>query len=101
MDENNVTPQHLSTTNHRLEHGQMLILLLNEIFSVVRQLHWLGHAARRPDGELIKDLFCSHHFPSCKPDEGADNHDQGRPGLPLRIASLWPRTIEKGLCESL
>ncbi len=24
---------------------------------VQRRLHWFGHAARRPEGELIKDLF--------------------------------------------
>ncbi len=29
------------------------------------------------------------------------NRDQGRPGTPLRTASLRPRTMEKGLGESL
>ncbi len=29
------------------------------------------------------------------------NYDQGRPGTPLRTARLRPRTVEKGLGESL
>ncbi len=33
--------------------------------------------------------------------EDKGNHDQGRPGTPPRIASLWLRTMEKGLGEIL
>ncbi len=29
---------------------------------VQRRLRWFGHAARRPEGELIKDLFYPHHL---------------------------------------
>ncbi len=39
-----------------------------------RRRRWFGHAARRPDGELIKDPL----LPT--PAKGVDNHDQGRPG---------------------
>ncbi len=55
-----------------------------------------GHAARRPDGELIKDLL----FPT-PPAEDVGNHDQGRPRTPLRTAGLRPRMMEEGLGESL
>ncbi len=58
---------------------------------VQRKLHWFGHAARRPEVELIMDLL----LPT-PPAEDLDNHDQGTPGTPLR-----PRTMEKGLGESL
>ncbi len=59
---------------------------------VQRRLRWFGHAARRPESELIKDLLHA---------EDVGNHDQGRPGTPLRAASLRPRMMEKGLDESV
>ncbi len=59
---------------------------------VQRRLRWFGHAARRPESELIKDLLLA---------EDVGNHDQGRPGTPFRTASLRPRTMEKGLGESV
>ncbi len=36
-----------------------------------------------------------------RPVEDVGNHGQGRPGTDLRTASLRPRTMEKGLGESL
>ncbi len=46
---------------------------------------WFGHAARRPEGELIKDLLVptpprTGGQASWKPAEGMGNHDEGRPG---------------------
>ncbi len=48
-----------------------------------------GHAARRPEGELIKDLLLST-LPQTlhRPAEDVGNHDQSRPGAPPRPASL-------------
>ncbi len=64
---------------------------------VQRRFRWFGHAARRPEGELIKDLAqTSWGFA-----EDMGNHDQGRPVTALRTASLRPRTMEKGLGESV
>ncbi len=60
---------------------------------VQRRLRWFGHAARHPEGELMKDLLL--------PAEDVGKHDQDRPGTLLRTASLRPRTMEKGLGESL
>ncbi len=59
-----------------------------------------GHAARRPDGELIKDLLL-HTPPRTwgRPAEDVGNHNQDRPGAPLRTASPRPRTMENGLVE--
>ncbi len=65
-------------------------------------LHWFGHAARRPEGELIKDLLLPtppRMWRSRAEDMGY--HDQGRPGTDLWTASLRPRTMEKGLGESV
>ncbi len=64
---------------------------------VQRRLRCFGHAARRPEGELIKDLAQT----SWRFAEGMGNHDQGRPVTALRTASLRPRTMEKGLGESV
>ncbi len=36
-----------------------------------------------------------------RPTKGVGNHNQGRPGAPLRAASLRLRTVEDGLLESL
>ncbi len=36
-----------------------------------------------------------------RPAEDMGYHDQGRPGTDLRTASLRPRTMEKGLGESV
>ncbi len=38
---------------------------------------------------------------SWRPAEDMDNHDQGRPGTALWTANLRPRTMEKGLGESV
>ncbi len=65
---------------------------------VQRRLRWFGHAARRLEGELIKDLLLPTP-PRTAEDMGY--HDQGRPGTDLRAASLRPRTMEKGLGESV
>ncbi len=52
---------------------------------VQKRLRWFGHAARRPEDELINV------------GDELGYHDQGRPRTDLRTASLRPRTIEKGL----
>ncbi len=67
-----------------------------------RRLRWFGHAARRPEGELIKALLLPTP-PRTRRRRAEDMgyHDQGRPGTDLRTASLRPRTMEKGLGESL
>ncbi len=49
---------------------------------VQRMFRWFGHTARCPGDELIKDL--RPHTPP----HDAGNYDQGRPGTPLRTASL-------------
>ncbi len=71
---------------------------------VQRRLHRFGHAARRPDGELIKLSYFYRHYLACsvgelpwRPVEDVGIYDQGRPGTPLRTAGLRPHTIEKGL----
>ncbi len=69
---------------------------------VQRRLRWLGHAVRRPEGELIEGLLphTSHVAQtSWRPAENMGNHDQCRPGTALRTASLRPRTMEKELGE--
>ncbi len=58
------------------------------------RLRWFGHAARRPEGDLIKGLLLS-----TPPAEDVGNHDQGRPVTPLRTTSIRPRTMEKELGE--
>ncbi len=68
---------------------------------VQRMLRWFGHSARRPDGELIKGLLLQVAQTNLRPAEDMRNHGQGRPGTPLRTASLRPRMMEKGLGESL
>ncbi len=60
--------------------------------------YWFGHVARRSDDQLIMDLLDQANW---GPSEDVGNHDQGRPGIRLRTASLRLRTIEKGLGESL
>ncbi len=77
-----------------VELRRLLCLTSIPALLVQRRLRWLGHAARRPEGELIKDLL----LPTA---EGMGNHDQGRPGTALQASSLRPRTMEKGLGESL
>ncbi len=72
---------------------------------VQRRLRWLGRVARRPEEELIKDLHTAHtasHVAQTnwRPDEGVSNHDQSRPGAPLRTASLRLRTMVEGLVEA-
>ncbi len=73
---------------------------------VQRRLRWFGHATRRPGGELIKDLLLptpprTWRRRVGRPDEYMGYHDQGRPETDLRTASLRPRTMEKGLVESV
>ncbi len=55
---------------------------------------FFGHAARRPEGELFKDLVLL-----TQPRMG--KHDQGRRGTTLQAASRQPRTMEKGLGERI
>ncbi len=74
-----------------VELRRRLCLTSTPALLVQRRLRWFGHATRRPEGELIKDLLL---------DAGC-SHDQGRPGAPLQTASLQLRTMEKGLGESL
>ncbi len=62
---------------------------------VQSRLRWFSHAARRPEGELIKTF--PHRLARGAEDMG--NHDQGRSGTPLRTASLRSRTMEKRLVE--
>ncbi len=50
-------------------------------------------------GELIKDLLLPT-LPRTWPAEDVGNHDQGQPEAPLRTASPWLPTMEKGLCEN-
>ncbi len=69
---------------------------------VQRRLRWFGHAARRPEGELIKDFLLPTPPRTWRrraggPAEDMGYHDQGRPGTDLRTASLRPRTMETGL----
>ncbi len=66
------------------------------------RLRWFGQAARRPDGELMKDLLLPT-LPRTwrRRSEDVGNHDQGRPGTAFQTESLRPRTVEKGLGESL
>ncbi len=45
---------------------------------VQRWLRWFGHAARRPEGELIKDLLLSTPPRTwCRPVEDVGNYNQG------------------------
>ncbi len=64
---------------------------------VQRMLRWLIHAARRPDqGPSLSHTASYVAQTSWRPAE-----DMGRPGTDLRTASLLPRTMEKGLGESV
>ncbi len=71
---------------------------------VQRRLHWFGNAARRHEGELIKDFL----LPTPPRTFGRRGGGQLkiwastiRPRIALRAASLRPRTNEEGPCESL
>ncbi len=70
-----------------------------------RRLHWYGYAARHPDGELIRDSVFLHRLVrgagEVKPAEDVGDHNQVRSGTPLRIVSLWIRTMENGQGQSL
>ncbi len=71
---------------------------------VQRKLRWFGHAARRPEGELIKDLLLPTPPRTWlrrygRPAKDMGYHDQGRPGTDLWTARLRPRTMEKGLVK--
>ncbi len=73
---------------------------------VQRKRRWFGHAARRSEGELIKDLLLpapprTLRRRACRPVEDMGNRDQGQPGTDLWTANLPPRTMEKGLGESV
>ncbi len=58
-------------------------------------LRWFGHAARRPDDELIKNpLLPTPPRTWRMPAEVVGSHDQGRPGTPLQTASLRPGTMD-------
>ncbi len=79
---------------HRLRHTSIPAQLAQ------RRPRWFGHAARRPEGELIN--IGSHVAQAnWRPTEDVGNHDQDRPGAPLWTASLRLHTMEKGLDESL
>ncbi len=60
-----------------------------------RRLLWFGHAARRPEGELNKDLLLRHVR------GGGQLKTWATTIKANRTASLRPRTMEKGLGESL
>ncbi len=61
-----------------------------------------GNTARRPEGELIKDLLLTTPPRTWRRRaEDMGYHDHGRPGTDLRTASLRPRTMEKGLGKSV
>ncbi len=59
---------------------------------VQRRLRWFGHTARRPEGELIKDLLLSTPPRTWRPAEDASNHYQGKPRAPLRATDYLLRT---------
>ncbi len=56
---------------------------------VQRRLRWFGHAVRRPEGELIKDLLLPTTPRTWRRRAGG------------QLKSLRPRTMEKGLGESV
>ncbi len=60
---------------------------------VQRRLRRFGHAAKRPEGEFIKDVAQT----SWRLVEDMGYHNQGRPGADLQTAGLRPRTMETGL----
>ncbi len=60
---------------------------------VQRRLRWFGNTTRRPDVNVAQTNW--------RPAEDVGDHNQSRPGTLLRIASLRPCTMEKGLGESL
>ncbi len=67
---------------------------------VERRLRRFDRAARRLDGELLKDLLLptphSHVAQvNLKSAEDVGNYDQDRPGITLQTASLQLRTMEK------
>ncbi len=71
---------------------------------VQRRPRWLGHSTRLSGNELIIDFaHTASHVAQTNwgPAEDVGNHDRGRPGTPVRTASLRPRTMEKGLGENL
>ncbi len=69
---------------------------------VQRRLRWFGHAARRPEGELIKGLHLSTTPRTWLRRTGdVGNHAQGRPGASFSAANIRLRTMEKGLSERL
>ncbi len=88
-----------------MELHRRLCLRSTPALLVQRRVHWFGHAARRPEGELIKNLLLQTPTPkwqmSYRLAEDMGNHDQDRPGTDLQTASLWSRTMEKGLGESV
>ncbi len=82
-----------------VELRRRLCLTRRPALLVQRRILWFGHAAIRPEGELIKDLLNTHtasHVAqtSWRTAEDMGYHDQGRHGTDLRTASLRPRTME-------
>ncbi len=53
---------------------------------LAQRFRWFGHAARRPEGELIKDLLLPtppRDESDMEPNENVGNDSQGRPGTSL------------------
>ncbi len=65
---------------------------------VQRRLRWLGHADQGPSSSHTASHVAQT---SWRPAEDMGYQDQGRPGTDLRTENLWPRTMEKGLGESV
>ncbi len=86
--------------------GRRLCLISIPALLMQRRLHWFGHAARPPEGELIKDLLLPTLPRTWRRRAGGQlktrattiKTDMEMFSGPLL---LRPRTIEKGLGESV
>ncbi len=59
---------------------------------VQRRLRWFGHAARRPDGELIKDLLLPTHGLACSAGALEARWKRGQP----RSRQAWGPSPDRG-----
>ncbi len=69
---------------------------------VQRRLLWVCHTTRRPQGGLTRNLLLSTpprmwHRRTGTPSQDVDNRAKGKPGTPLRTASLRLRSMQTGL----
>ncbi len=82
----------------KTELQRQLHLIIIPAQLVQRRLRLFGHAARRPEVELIRDPLS---LAPPRPIKEVDHDTQGSPGTSLWAASLRLSTMEKGLDESL